>query len=258
MAGLVEVMAENTNKALILGCSHANGAEMFQDPEFNISQYNFVEQIEYGARNSYPVLLAEQLGYHPLNHSISGGSNDAMYRIAQEQIHNLTDQDIVIACWTGVDRGELWHKEHSCWRPINYNNDQIHQLSPNEYSLEGINIGAVVDQNQDYHEYAKQWMLFEGNYQRGFHNKIKNVLALNCLTHSQGIRTVNLDSFGGVLQTYEWPEMVFRPFNKTHDEFCTWCHNQDYPSESGGHFFRPAHEAYSKYVYNRLKATLFA
>jgi hypothetical protein len=250
------ILAANMNKCLILGCSHANGAEMFRDPEFNISQYNFVEQVEYGARNSYPVLLAEQLGYHPLNHSISGGSNDAMYRIAQEQIHNLTDQDIVIACWTGVDRGELWHEEHCYWRPVNYNNNQIHQLSPNEYSLEGINIGAVVDRNQDYHEYAKQWMLFQGNYQRGFYNKIKNVLALNCLTTSRGIRTVNLDSFQSFnSDKFTWPEIVYRPFDKHEDEFCNFCLDRDYPHEPNGHFFRPAHEAYSKHVYNHIKDT---
>ena len=247
------------NKCLILGCSHANGAEMHKEPGFNIAQYNFVEQIEYGARNSYPVLLAEQLGYDPLNHSISGGSNDAMYRIASEQIHNLTDQDIVIACWTGVDRSELWHQEHRCWRPINYNNDQIHQISPNEYSLEGINIGAVVDRNQDYHEYAKQWIVFQGHYQSGYHNKIKNVLALNCLTTSRGIRTINLDSFQGFNANpdfsswFPWPETVYRPFDVHEDEFVPFCLGKNYPHDPSGHFFRPAHEAYSKHVYNHVK-----
>ncbi len=65
-------------------------------------------------------------------------------------------------------------------------------------------------------------------------------------------------SFLLLFTPYTWPEMVFRPFNKTQDEFCTWCLDRGYPSESGGHFFRPAHEAYSKYVYDQLKATLFA
>jgi hypothetical protein len=53
-------------KCLILGCSHANGANMYKDPDFDIKKYDFVQQVEYGAKNSYPVLLAEMLGHAPL------------------------------------------------------------------------------------------------------------------------------------------------------------------------------------------------
>ena len=248
-----------TNKCLILGCSHANGAEMHHDPSLNFEKLSPVEQVEYDAQNSYPVLLAEMLGYEPLNYSISGGSNDAMTRIVLEQIDSLTDQDIVIACWTGIDRGELWHEEHQYWRPINYTNPYIHQLYPNKFSKAGINIGPLVDRHQDYHEYAKQWLMFEGNYQRGHKNKIKNVLATNYMLNSRNIRTVNLDSFQGIYsETFAWPADVFRPFDKPEDEFCNFAVNRDYKHGPGGHFFRPAHVAYAEYVYDKIKDILFA
>jgi hypothetical protein len=78
-------------QALVLGCSHAAGSEMIDDA--------------YGRANSYPVLLAERMGYTVTNLSIPGGSNDAVFRIFQEQCNAY---HVVIACWTGIDRVELW------------------------------------------------------------------------------------------------------------------------------------------------------
>ena len=241
--------------ALILGCSHANGANMYLDPDSDIKNYDWDVRIEYGAKNSYPVLLAEMLGHAPLNYSISGGSNDAMFRIGLEQIDSLTSEDIIIACWTGMDRGEVWHEEHQYWRPINYGNFHIHQLSPNEFSKSGINIGPLVDRHQDYHEYGKQWLLFEGNNQRGYNNKVKNVLALNCLANSRGIKTINLDSFQSI-RNFSWPDSVYRPVNhdgeSPGDEFYRFAINNNFPQEPGHHFFRPAHQAYAEFIKNKL------
>ena len=112
-------------KALILGCSHAAGAQMHTGPE--CATKHPVEQVVWEANNSYPVLLAKMLGYTPLNHAISGGSNDAMFRICTQQIHKA---DIIIACWTGWDRTELWHPEHDSWFNLNYSNDTINMRKP--------------------------------------------------------------------------------------------------------------------------------
>jgi len=241
-------------KCLILGCSHANGANMHLDPDFDIKNYNFVEQVEYGAKNSYPVLLAEMLGHAPLNYSISGGSNDAMLRIGLAQINTLNSDDAIIACWTGIDRGEVWHEEHQCWRPINYIDNIIHQQRPNEYSKAGINIGPLVKRNQEYYEYGKQWLLFEGSYQRGYNNKIKNMLALNSLAHSRGIKLINLDSFQAIWD-FNWPDFVYRPQKSVNDEFCSFAINNNFPHEPDGHFFRPAHLSYAEYIYSIMQDT---
>ena len=238
-----------TTKCLILGCSHANGANMHLAPDFDIKNYNFVQQTEYGAKNSYPVLLAEMLGHAPLNYSISGGSNDAMLRIGLEQINTLNSDDVIIACWTGMDRGEVWHEEHQYWRPISYSNDLIHQVRANEYSKAGINIGLLVQNSQDYYEYGKQWLLFEGNYLRGYNNKIKNVLALNYLAHSRGIKLINLDSFQAIWD-FDWPDSVYRPQKSAEDEFCNFSIDRNFPHEPDGHFFRPGHLAYAKHIYS--------
>ena len=82
-------------QALILGCSHAAGTEMHN-----------------GTECSYPVKIAKQLGYAPKNYAISGGSNDAMFRIYQEQCSGLDSSDIVIACWSGYNRTEIWNDKN--------------------------------------------------------------------------------------------------------------------------------------------------
>ena len=238
-------------KCLILGCSHANGANMHLDPDAGYTHHNYAKQIEYGAKNSYPVLLAKMLGHKPLNYSVSGGSNDAMLRIGLEQINTLNSNDIIIACWTGMDRNEIWHEEHQYWRPINFNH-LTHQIAPNEFSKTGMNIGPLVDRAQEYFEYAKQWLLFEGNYARGYNNKLKNILALNSVAHSRGIKLINLDSYQGIWN-FNFPDTVYRPQQSVTDEFCTFANNRNFPTESGGHYFQPAHLAYAEYIYSKEK-----
>ena len=121
--------------ALILGCSHAAGALMHEQPSLVLTEEPGKDQYqieaEYGAKNSYPVKLAELLGYTPHNHAISGGSNDAMFRIFLEQADNF---DLVIACWTGKDRGELFHTDHKYWIPINVGNSDSFTKTPNDSS----------------------------------------------------------------------------------------------------------------------------
>ena len=69
------------SKALILGCSHASGAEMFDHIDQDYSK---------GFFNSYPAQIASGLGYEIENRSISGGSNDAMFRIFEHHQKELT------------------------------------------------------------------------------------------------------------------------------------------------------------------------
>jgi len=70
-------------KALILGCSHAVGAEMSQEP--NLVFDTFVQAHDYELTHCYPAQIAQALGYLPVNRGISGGSNDAMFRLFTEE-----------------------------------------------------------------------------------------------------------------------------------------------------------------------------
>tara|TARA_R110002060_G_scaffold18553_1_gene25502 strand:- start:537 stop:1253 length:717 start_codon:yes stop_codon:yes gene_type:complete len=226
--------------ALILGCSHAAGALMHEDPE-------------YGARNSYPMLLAEMIGYTPHNHAISGGSNDAMFRIFTEQEHHY---DLIIACWTGKDRGEFYHTEHKQWLPINYGEGESLIRKCNTVLKQGVNVSTKVKDNDLYENYGKQWLAIEGNLQRGINNKLKNILALNVYAQSKGTKVINIDSFDGIhekrIRPFAYPKTVYRPLNGPINEFVGYCTRKDYPSEPRGHFFRPAHLSYATLIKDRL------
>ena len=206
-------------KALILGCSHAVGAEMFKEPGLVFD--NFDQADNYGRTHCYPVQIAQALGHMPINLSISGGSNDAMFRLFTEQ--TLTPVDIVIACWTGVNRNEI------------YDNQWI-AMSP----------GAVPDQvNSDY---FKHWLLYSANTEVGMLNKTKNILALNALAYAQGIQVINIDSFWPV-PNIEWPSIV--EWSASMD-FMSWCQEHNFPHTAWGHFFKSAHDSFAKHVLQNI------
>jgi len=229
--------------ALILGCSHAAGALMHEDPE-------------YGALNSYPMRLAYMLGYVPYNHAISGGSNDAMFRIFTEQMDNY---DLVIACWTGMDRGEYYHPTHKQWIPINYGEGESFVRKSSPVLEQGVPIGKHIKDKKMYEDYGKKWLAIEGNEQRGFNNRLKNILALNSLAKHKGIKTINLDSFQGQHERrdkpFQWPAEVYRPLNGPLNEFVNYCKRRKFPCEPRGHFFRPAHLHYAEYIKQKLDNT---
>ena len=228
--------------ALILGCSHAAGAQMHTGP--GCTTNDPVKQIVWEANNSYPVQLAKMLGYTPLNHAVSGGSNDAMFRICTEQIVHA---DLVIACWTGWDRTELWHPEHEAWFNLNYSDDTIYMRKPYGGLLEGQTVPTLVDNNVQYHDYGKQWLIYEGGNEKSRLNKIKNVLAVNALGKQHGVEVLNFDSFQGIYD-FNWPSSVNRPVHALENEFCNWSFAQGFKTESTGHFFLDAHTAYSEYI----------
>lgn len=193
-------------KALVLGCSHAEGSEMGTD--------------EYGRTNSYPVLLAERMGYTTDNHAIGGGSNDAVFRIFETKHHNY---EIVIACWTGHNRTEVWH--HDKWIPF----------------AQGSNAG-------DLEAYRQQWIVHHTDDVTGRLNKIKNIVALNALAYMHGVKVVNIDSFWPV-HGYVWPSNVLWPVPV---DFWTWAKAQGYACTPWGHFGREAHSAFADYILENI------
>lgn len=205
------------NRALILGCSHAVGSEMF----------SHLEETRY---HSYPALIAKKLNFIVDNRAIAGGSNDAMFRIYEEEHAKLDSTDIVIACWTGFNRTEIYNADNNQWI--------------------GLAPGKEDITSTDYQDYQQQWLLYNSDYYAGRLNKIKNILALNSLTKQRDIQVVNIDSFFPV-DEFDWGDSVVW---STNIDFWTWANDNGFPRTELGHFFEPAHEKFSEFVVNLLKS----
>ena len=182
---------------------------------------SFAQAERYERTHCYPVQIAHTLGYDPINRGISGGSNDAVFRLFTEE--TLTPSDIVIACWTGINRSEIYHKD---WV----------QLCP----------GAVPKEIDA--DYFKHWLLYSANNEASILNKTKNILALNTLAHAQGIQVLNIDSFWPVSDV-AWPHTVSWP---TAIDFISWCQQHDFPHTDWGHFFKPAHDSFAEHVLQNI------
>jgi hypothetical protein len=189
-------------KALVLGCSHAEGSEMGTD--------------EYGRSNSYPMLLAERMGYTADNRAIGGGSNDAMFRIFESEHINY---DLVIACWTGHNRTEVWNRDK--WIPF----------------APGGNVGEL-------DAYHQQWVVHHTDDVTGRLNKIKNIMALNAMAQTHNVSVINIDSFWPVYG-YTWPSNIHWPVSI---DFWDWANAQGYTRTPWGHFARDAHSAFADYI----------
>ena len=195
-------------QALVLGCSHAEGSEMGDDA--------------YGRANSYPVLLANRMGYSADNRAIGGGSNDAMFRIFEAE---HTNYDAVIACWTGHNRTEVWNSDSNAWIPF----------APG---------GAAGDLDS----YWQHWMIHQTDSATGRLNKIKNIVALNTIAQAHDVRVINIDSFWPV-PDYEWPSNVYWPISIN---FWDWANDKGYARTPWGHFARDAHSAFAEYILKNI------
>ena len=207
-------------KAVILGCSHAVGAEMFK--ESGLVFDDFAQALDYELTHCYPAHIARGLGYTVVNRGISGGSNDAMFRLFLEE--TLTPDDIVIACWTGVNRSEIYDKN---WLQLCPGADLAKRISP---------------------DYFKQWLLYSGNTEVGMLNKTKNILALNAMAHAQGIRVINIDSFWPV-PNMVWPQIVEWPVPI---DFMAWCQQHNFSHTEKVHFFKSAHDSFAEHVLENI------
>jgi len=223
-------------KAVILGCSHAAGAEMYQDPARTVQ-----DSESFGWLNSYPVLIAQQLGYEPENWAISGGSNDAMFRIFAEQLPRLTQQDIVIACWTGIDRTEVQHELTQQWLPMSVGQHNFNPTEPKSYARSGVNLGGRIPLETEYQHYHVVWTRFHVNPQSSRLNKVKNILALNSLAQSHSVPVVNINSFYPV-------DLTDGVVWAVDESFCDWADRHGYPRTAWGHYFFNAHQAFADLV----------
>ena len=206
-------------KAVILGCSHAAGAEMFREPGLVFDDWDQADN--YGRTRSYPFQIAQALGYNPVNRGLPGGSNDAMFRLFLEE--TLTPNDIVIACWSGINRSEI------------YDNGWI-RLVPG-WPLDDVDP-----------DYFKYWVSYSTSNEMCMLNKIKNILALNALAQAQGIQVININSFWPVPR-FNWPATVQWPVDV---DFMVWCLEHKFPHTETTHFFKPAHDSYAEHVLQNI------
>jgi hypothetical protein len=181
-------------QALVLGCSHAAGSEIFGAGTEDRA-------------NSYPMNLANLLGYQPTNMAIPGGSNDAIFRLASQHHH---DYDVVIACWTGCNRTEVW--DGNSWQAI----------APGGRPISVEN-------------YRQQWLVHSTNELSGRLNKTKNILAVNAMCK----HVINIDSFWPVLCDVDWA---------VPDNFWDWCNKQHYEKTEFGHFGIESHRSFAAYI----------
>jgi hypothetical protein len=229
-------------RAIILGCSHAAGAEMFKDPSITFtddSRYTF------GYRNSYPVIIAKQLGYQPENYAVSGGSNDAMFRIFTQQLNSLTSQDIVIACWTGIDRTEIWHDLDQCWLPLGIGQHEFYPVCDDPHALSGRPHSGQISAVDQYQNYLDSWVRLNVNETSSKLNKIKNILALNTLAQQHSVPVININSFYPVDQT----DQIVWAIN---DTFWDWSASRKFPRTAWGHYFLHAHQQFAHAVVSNL------
>ena len=212
-------------KALILGCSHSVGSEMSKEPGLVFD--NFDQAEHYELTHCYPAQIARGLGYTVVNQGIAGGSNDAMFRLFLQE--TVTPDDIVIACWTGVNRSEI-------------HNDTWVQLCP----------GSLIPKEIT-PDYFKHWLLYSGNTEVGMLNKTKNILALNAAAQAQGIRVINIDSFWPIdfwpVINFRWPDSITWPVDMN---FMLWCQQHNFPHTERVHFFKPAHDSFAEHVLEKL------
>jgi len=236
-------------KALILGCSHAAGAEIYKEPGLNLPSSQNLD--EYGYTKSYPVKIAQALGYEVRNHAISGGSNDAMFRIFESQ--KLDQDDIVIACWTGSSRTEIWYEKQRRWLAMAPDHIVVNNVAVNNVMLEGQRIGSIISDADAYIDFSKYWIAYESDNLRSRLNKIKNILAVNSLAQNQGIKVINVHSFNHIELTGNFPAIAnFGYWPIGNNKFCEWCLEQNFPHTDWGHFFEPAHQAFADYVLENI------
>lgn len=206
---------------------------------------------DFGYKNSYPMLIARGLGYHDaVNHAIAGGSNDAMCRIGLELIDQLGSNDIIIACWTGPTRTEIWCEEESAWLPLAPGMEYFWKTVPDDTIPQGrLQYHQNIKNHSSYSDYLKQWCAFDNHYHRWENNAIKNILALNFIAQSRLVRVINLFSFSKLNTQYvidlgEWPM-------EEHD-FVSWAYNNDHCPTPNGHFLPAAHKEFANLVLRDL------
>jgi hypothetical protein len=228
-------------KAYIFGCSHAAGSEMFDN------------DLDREYTHSYPALIAQDLGYEIHNHAIPGGSNDAIFRILIDIHQSITDQDMIIFCWIGAGRVEIYSDDDDQWLQFSVGRQTFNVIEPHDVARQGQATGALVRDHDGWSDYKQQWQkrwlgIADRNEKA---QEYRNMLAAHYLASTRTQRIINIRSFAGYDHPYcdtarhfHWPIK--------HEEFWQWCHDRQFAHTDWGHFGAEAHRAFADYILDRL------
>lgn len=224
-------------RAYIFGCSHAAGSEMFD---------NDIDQ-EY--THSYPALIARDLGYEVHNHAIPGGSNDAIFRILIDIHQSITDQDLIIFCWIGAGRVEIWNEQHQQWLQFSVGQPAFKIGESHPVALQGRATSVDITDHggwQRYHrDWQQRWLGIEDRNEKA--QEYRNILAAHALAETRTSRIINIRSFAGHEHAYRsTTDHFYWPIG--YEEFWTWCNDRAFDRTAWGHFGLDAHRAFAEYV----------
>lgn len=229
-------------RAYIFGCSHAAGSEMFDN------------DIDREYTHSYPALIARDLGYVVHNHAIPGGSNDAIFRILSELIDSIDNTDLVLLCWTGPDRAEVFSEEDDQWLQFAVGRSHFNNVEPHPVARQGRYVGSRIRDEAGWNQFFQAWQrLYLGVRSRNSDiNHVRNVMAANALATQRTQHVHNIKSFAGIphehwsmIQHWSWPvaRQDFGKFAKDHG----------FAHTPLGHFFYDAHRAFADAILSVLQ-----
>ena len=228
-------------RAYIFGCSHAAGSEMFNN------------DIDREYTHSYPALIARDLGYDVCNHAIPGGSNDAIFRILLGLHRDIDDQDLIIFCWIGAGRVEIFSEPDQQYLQFSVGQQTFHILEPHDVALQGSATGQLVQDHtgwQSYHQaWQQRWLGMQDYNEKN--QEYRNLLAAHSLAKSRTQRVINIRSFAGHDHPYRYlTDDFYWPIGYT--EFWDYCKQRQYSHTAWGHFGFEAHRDFADLVLDKV------
>lgn len=226
-------------KAIILGCSHAAGAEIDPDPSI-------------GYQKSYPAQIAQDLGYEFENHSLYGGSNDSIFRIFVEQFDRLSSDSLVLACWTGYERTEIYHDTDQQWVQITPNSKKFNLREKSSWAPQGMFVDRYITDQVWYVKYTDYWQRYALD-ENGFFaklNAVKNIMALNSLARTKNIKVLNFQSFLPIEQYWPMISHFYWPMGSY--DFSSWCRDHGHLPGPKLHFRAESHRRFADTVLDKL------
>lgn len=215
--------------ALILGGNHALGRNLGLDSTIDLQGYT-VET--FGLYQSFAGLIAQGLGFNPVNESVHDGSSDAMFRIMETYCNPYNHRvrpGLVIACWQTDVATEIIDPASQQWYALTLS-------KPHKFNC------------SDMDTYSKRWQQMHKRHDRGQLQTVKNILATNELARTNGIAVINI-----MVDTIDHKSLCTIPWGGDIG-FCVWCQQHDYQLLAQGNYSSEAHKQYAKMIVNRARS----
>lgn len=224
-------------KAYIIGCSHASGSELEGDGIGHLTPFNL--------DNSFASRLAKKMNYEPINLALPGASNDYIFRKLVELTPEI--RDIIILCWTGLDRIEIFDDVLDEW--LNFSHGMSLDHDP-KFTKTHRNF---------YDLYVK--LMCDENLKRGTLNKIKNIVAAHTWADKILQRTViHIDTSWKIIDHPEFKnliELIKDSWILPETTFTDWAKSKNYRySPVHHHYGVDAHEDFAQLCFDYIEQKL--